>query len=46
LNSEMRRQSELLRRRARGLGKIIYVERPKALRRRLGAYWRQGQHAA
>jgi CHAD domain-containing protein len=46
LNSEMRRQSELLRRRARGLGKIIYVERPKALRRRLGAYWRQSQHAA
>lgn len=46
LNSEMRRQSELLRRRARGLGEIIYVERPKSLRRRLGAYWRQAQRTA
>lgn len=43
LENEMRRQREVLRRRARGLGEIVYAERPKALLRRLRAYWRQAQ---
>jgi CHAD domain-containing protein len=39
LQREMHRQSQLLRRHARRLGELLYAERPKALRRRLRAYW-------
>jgi CHAD domain-containing protein len=46
LNREMRRQSELLRRRARHLGEIVYAEQPKALGKRLGVYWTEAQRAA
>jgi CHAD domain-containing protein len=46
LRAEMRRQSDLLRQRARGLGEMVYAERPKGLKRRLGAYWRQAEREA
>ena len=46
LRAEMRRQSDLLRQRARGLGEMVYAERPKGLKRRLGAYWRQAKREA
>jgi CHAD domain-containing protein len=46
LRAEMRRQSESLRQRAQGVGQRVFAERPKALRRRIGIYWRQAAAAA
>jgi len=46
LRAEMLRQRDLLRRRARLLGELVYAERPKAFRRRIAAYWRQAERAA
>jgi CHAD domain-containing protein len=46
LQREMRRQSEVLRQRARRLGDIVYAEQPKAFRQRLGVYWTEAECAA
>jgi CHAD domain-containing protein len=46
LLTEIGRQSNQLRRRAYGVGQVVYAERPKALARRLGAYWRQAEITA
>lgn len=46
LRAELRRQSAMLRAQAQGLGRYVYAERPKAFRRRIGVYWRQGEAGA
>ena len=43
LLTEIGRQSEQLRRRAFGVGRVVYAESPKAIGQRLSAYWRQAE---
>jgi CHAD domain-containing protein len=43
LRAEMSRQSRLLRRRARGIGELVFAEQPKAFRQRVGTYWRHAR---
>ena len=43
LLTEIGHQSEQLRRRAFGVGRVVYAESPKAIGQRLSAYWRQAE---
>jgi CHAD domain-containing protein len=43
LLTEIGRQSEQLRRRAFGVGSVVYAESPKTIEQRFSAYWRQAE---